>query len=138
MTASIAEGSAVVISLRVTSVGETMTKSVLIALMLSCDLLGGTALAKNVNGVPCRYDSECASDKCSYGICRPERRSASKQFGNGVRCSSDYDCASEKCSGGVCRPDRSTSSTEFGTGTRCQYSSDCASGRCISNVCKAR
>lgn len=116
-----------------------MTKTVLIALMLAfIGLLGGTAWAKNVNGLPCKNDYECASDRCTGGICRPDRSTGSRQFGNGVPCKNDHECASGACAGGVCRPDRSTSSTQFGTGTRCQYSNDCASGRCISGVCKAR
>jgi hypothetical protein len=50
---------------------RTMAKNVLIASVFAfIGLLGGTALAKNANGVACTFDSDCASKNCTFNVCK--------------------------------------------------------------------
>jgi hypothetical protein len=84
--------------------GETMTKNVLTALVFAfIGLLGGTALAKNGNGLPCTFDSDCASRNCAFKACRARLGSGGKQLANGAACTFDSDCASKNCAFKVCK-----------------------------------
>ena len=48
-----------------------MARNVLIASVFAfIGLLGGTALAKNANGVACKNHGDCASNRCIFDVCK--------------------------------------------------------------------
>ena len=83
------------------------------------------------NGVACTWDSDCASDSCTYHVCSSD--SSDKKLGNGVACTYNSDCASGSCTYHKC--ESQGDSEELGNGVECTWDSECASGSCTYHVC---
>jgi hypothetical protein len=91
----------------------------------------GKALA---NGMRCSFNSDCASNYCSFKQCKS--RSGKKELSNGSSCTFNSDCLSGYCSFKTCKS--RSGGKALGNGMSCTFNSDCASKYCSFKKCKAR
>ena len=90
------------------------------------------------NGMKCKFDSDCESNRCSFNVCKARSGGGGgKQLGNGASCKFDSDCESHRCSFNVCKA-KGGSGKQLGNGAACKFDSDCESHRCSFNKCKSR
>jgi hypothetical protein len=87
------------------------------------------------NGMKCTFDSDCASNNCSFKVCKA--KGGNKDLANGTSCTFDSDCQSKNCSFKVCKA-KGGSGKQLGNGATCTFDSDCESKNCSFKVCKKR